>query len=178
VQSGGGCTVAIQSNFLSRDASWEDGSIGAIFGKCIVSLLRGQPTAGSDRVGEPQGITVLNKGFPDPMFGTAPYLLNFSIGPARVRNFHPLGTTGLSGEVMTEKATTTRPGTVQRIIKPPYSGQPEKAEIAVQGADDLYKEIRIENALIDKNGDEVSLKKGAHVEVKIEADPKETVPKQ
>jgi hypothetical protein len=78
---------------------------------------------------------------------------------------------------MTEKATTIRPGTVQRIIKPPYSGQPEKAEIAVQGADDLYKEIRIENALIDKNGDEVSLKKGAHVEVKIEADPKETVPK-
>ena len=79
---------------------------------------------------------------------------------------------------MTEKATTTRPGTVQRIIKPPFSGQPEKAEIAVQGADDLYKEIRIENARTDKNGDEVSLKKGAHVEVKIEADPKETVPKQ
>ena len=79
---------------------------------------------------------------------------------------------------MTEKASTTRPGTVQRIIKSAFSGQPEKAEIAVQGADDLYKEIRIENALVDKNGEEVTLKKGAQVEVTIEADPKETVPKQ
>jgi hypothetical protein len=79
---------------------------------------------------------------------------------------------------MTEKASTTRPGTVQRIIKAAYSGQPEKAEIAVHGADDLYKEIRIENALIDENGDEVTLKKGAQVEVKIEADPQETLPKQ
>jgi hypothetical protein len=57
-------------------------------------------------------------------------------------------------------------------------GQPEKAEIAVQGADDLYKEIRIENALVHESGQEVSLKKGAQVEVTIEADPKETVPKQ
>lgn len=79
---------------------------------------------------------------------------------------------------MTEKASTTRPGTVQRIIKSPFAGQPEKAEIAVHGADDLYKEIRIENALVDENGEEVTLKKGAQVEVKIEADPEETVPKQ
>ena len=79
---------------------------------------------------------------------------------------------------MAEKPSTTRPGTVQRIIKSPYSGAPEKAEIAVQGADDLYKEIRIENALVDENGEEVSLKKGAQVEVKIEADPQETVPKE
>ena len=79
---------------------------------------------------------------------------------------------------MTEKASTTRPGTVQRIIKSPYSGQPEKAEIAVHGADDLYKEIRIENALLDENGEEVTLKKGAQVEVKMEADPEETIPKQ
>ena len=79
---------------------------------------------------------------------------------------------------MTEKASTKRPGTVQRIIKSAYSGQPEKAEIAVHGADELYKEIRIENALIDENGDEVTLKKGAQVEVKIEADPQETLPKQ
>ena len=48
----------------------------------------------------------------------------------------------------------------------------------MQGADDLYKEIRIENALVNESGEEVSLKKGAQVEVTIEADPKETVPKQ
>jgi len=85
---------------------------------------------------------------------------------------------GVRRRFMTEKASSTRPGTVQRIIKSAYSGQPEKAEIAVRGADDLYKEIRIENALIDENGDEVTLKKGAQVEVKIEADPQETLPKQ
>ena len=79
---------------------------------------------------------------------------------------------------MTEKPRTSRPGTVQRIIKPAYSGQPEKAEIVVHGADDLYKEIRIENALVDENGDEATLKKGAQVEVKIEADPQETLPKR
>lgn len=79
---------------------------------------------------------------------------------------------------MAEKPSTTRPGTVQRIIKSPYSGAPEKAEIAIQGADDLYKEIRIDNALIDENGEEVSLKKGAQVEVKIEADPQQTEPKE
>jgi hypothetical protein len=79
---------------------------------------------------------------------------------------------------MAEKPSTTRPGTVQRIIKSPYSGAPEKAEIAIHGADDLYKERRIENALVDENGEEVSLKKGAQVEVKIEADPQETMPKE
>jgi len=79
---------------------------------------------------------------------------------------------------MSDKPSTTRPGTVQKIIKSPYAGAPEKAEIAVQGADDLYKEIRIENALFDENGEEVSLKKGAQVEVKIEANPEETIPKE
>jgi hypothetical protein len=91
---------------------------------------------------------------------------------------HNQRTASTPGEVMTEKASTTRPGTVQRIIKSSYSGQPEKAEIAVHGADDLYKEIRIDNALVDENGEEVTLKKGAQVEVKIEADADETVPKQ
>jgi len=85
---------------------------------------------------------------------------------------------GIQEMFMTKKASTTRPGTVQKIIKSAYTGQPEKAEIAVHGADDLYKEIRIENALVDGNGHEVTLKKGAQVEVKIEADPRETLPKQ
>jgi hypothetical protein len=79
---------------------------------------------------------------------------------------------------MSEKASMTRPGTVQKIIQPAYLGQPEKAEIAVHGADDLYKEIRVENALKDDDGEEVRLKKGAQVEVTIQADADETVPKQ
>ena len=46
----------------------------------------------------------------------------------------------------------------------------EKAEITVDGADELYREIRIENSFTDENGDEVPLRKGAQVDVTIEAD--------
>jgi len=77
---------------------------------------------------------------------------------------------------MTEKPSTTLAGTVEKIIQSPYPGEPEKAQIAVEGADDLYKEIRVENTLTTEDGDEVRLKKGAQVEVKIEADPEATIP--
>jgi len=46
----------------------------------------------------------------------------------------------------------------------------------VDGADPLYGEIRVENALVNENGEKVKLKVGAQVEVIIEADAKETVP--
>jgi len=75
-----------------------------------------------------------------------------------------------------EKSATTLPGTVQKIIHSPDPGIPEKAEIAVEGADDLYKEIRIENTLEDSKGVKVKLKPGAEVEVTVEADVKDTTP--
>ena len=75
---------------------------------------------------------------------------------------------------MTEKPSTTLTGTVEKIIPSPYEGEPEKAQIAVEGADDLYKEIRVENTLVTEDGEEVRLKKGAQVEVKIEAEPEAT----
>ena len=62
-------------------------------------------------------------------------------------------------------------GTVEKIIESPHPRVPEKAQIAVEGADELYQEIRIENALTDERGDEVRLKEGAHVEVTVEAEP-------
>jgi hypothetical protein len=74
----------------------------------------------------------------------------------------------------TEKASVTLPGTVEKIIKPVHPSLPEKAQIAVESADDLYREIRIDNALTDQNGEPVRLKKGAPVEVTVEADPKDT----
>jgi hypothetical protein len=40
-------------------------------------------------------------------------------------------------------------GTVQKVIKPIVPGQVEKAEIDVKGADPLYREIRIENVVVD-----------------------------
>ncbi len=77
-----------------------------------------------------------------------------------------------------EKAAVTLPGTVEKIIPPITPNQPEKAQIVVEGAEDLYKEIRVENILQDKSGNEVALKKGAKVDVTIEADPEDTKPKK
>jgi uncharacterized membrane protein len=75
-----------------------------------------------------------------------------------------------------EKPSITLPGTVEKIIKPPVPSMPEKAQITVEGADDLYKEIRVENTLTNEKGEEVKLKDGAKVEVTVEAGPEATVP--
>jgi hypothetical protein len=68
----------------------------------------------------------------------------------------------------------TLPGTVEKIIKPVDPSLPEKAQIDIHDADDLYKEIRIENKLTDEKGDEVQLKEGADVDVTVEAEPEAT----
>jgi hypothetical protein len=77
---------------------------------------------------------------------------------------------------MPKKPKTKKPGTVRKVIKPIVPSQPEKAEIEVHGADDLYKEIRIENKLEDSKGKKVKLKPNVPVEVTVEADKKDTVP--
>lgn len=79
---------------------------------------------------------------------------------------------------MNEKPSTTLPGTVEKIIKSPFPSEPERAQITVEGADHLYREIRVENTLTNENGDEVSLNPGAHVEVTLEADAKDTTLKK
>ena len=71
-----------------------------------------------------------------------------------------------------EQPSTIMPGTVDKIIPSPRPSQPEKAQIAVEGADHRYRDLRIENTLTDENGDDVRLKKGAHVEVTVTAEPK------
>jgi hypothetical protein len=70
---------------------------------------------------------------------------------------------------MNENPSTTLPATVEKIIKPLGPDDPEKAQISIEGADHLYREIRIENSLTDENGNEVRLKPGAEVEVTVEA---------
>jgi hypothetical protein len=79
---------------------------------------------------------------------------------------------------MAKKPKVVRPGRVQKIIPSTHPESPEKAEIAVEGADHLYREIRIENTLQDEKGQEVKLKEGAQVEVVVEADRDATVPKR
>jgi hypothetical protein len=71
---------------------------------------------------------------------------------------------------MPEKSNVTLPGKVEKIIESFNPEEPEKAQISVEGADELYKEIRIENSLIAENGDKVKLKEGADVDVTVEAD--------
>jgi hypothetical protein len=80
-------------------------------------------------------------------------------------------------EDATEKPSVTLPGKVDKIIPGVVSTMPDKAQIAVEGADHLYKEIRVENTLQDEHGKPVSLKAGAEVEVTIEAEKHATEPK-
>jgi predicted DNA-binding antitoxin AbrB/MazE fold protein len=77
-----------------------------------------------------------------------------------------------------DKPSTTLPGTVEKIIKPIDPRDPEKAQIDITGADDLYREIRIDNTLKDDKGEEVTLKEGARVDVTVEANKEDTAKKE
>jgi hypothetical protein len=68
-----------------------------------------------------------------------------------------------------ERPSTTMPGIVNKIIPSPQTSQPEKAQIAVDGTDQRYRNLRIENTLTDEHGDDVRLKKGAHVDITVTA---------
>jgi hypothetical protein len=63
------------------------------------------------------------------------------------------------------------------VIKPTLPSEPEKAQIGIEKADDLYREIRVENVLTDENGEKVGLKPGAEVDVIVEADTDATTKK-
>jgi hypothetical protein len=79
---------------------------------------------------------------------------------------------------LAQKPHTTVPAVVERIIRPrPHSGEPEKAQLEVKGADHYYRELRIENNLRDEKGRKVALKEGAEVELTVEADAKDTTPR-
>lgn len=78
---------------------------------------------------------------------------------------------------MSKKKRKHMRGTVKKIIKPSYSSGKEKAEIDIREADDLYREIRVDNELTDDKGGKASLKEGAEVDVVIEADSDATMKK-
>lgn len=68
-------------------------------------------------------------------------------------------------------------GTVEKVLKSSYPKQPEKAEIGIHEADDLYKEIRIDNIVHDDRGEEFQLKPGAKIDILLEADSDATMKK-
>jgi predicted DNA-binding antitoxin AbrB/MazE fold protein len=68
-------------------------------------------------------------------------------------------------------------GRVERVLKPLDPREPEKAQINIQEADNLYREVRVENSLTDEDGEKVRLKVGAEVDVVLEADSDATIRK-
>src|SRR5215471_16434505 len=66
-------------------------------------------------------------------------------------------------------------GSVQKIIPAAARSDAERAQIDIEGAEELYREIRIANTLEDQDGNEASLKEGAEVDVIVEADSNATV---
>jgi hypothetical protein len=76
---------------------------------------------------------------------------------------------------MNKKTSASLPGTVEKIIKSPLATAPDKAQIKVVEADNLYRAIRIDNSLTNENGEEVRLKLGAQVKITVEAKSVTTV---
>jgi hypothetical protein len=76
-----------------------------------------------------------------------------------------------------DQPSATVPGTVEKIIPPPRANLAEKAQIGIDGAEQRHRHLRIENTFTDENGDDVKLKKGAHVEVTVTAEPKTLHPR-
>ncbi len=68
---------------------------------------------------------------------------------------------------MTENPGATLHGTVEKIMKSANPGEPESAQIHIEGTDRLCQEIRIENKLIDENNEAVQLKPGAKVQLTV-----------
>jgi hypothetical protein len=65
--------------------------------------------------------------------------------------------------------SVTLPATVEKVL-PARDAEPEKIQISVDGCDELFSELRVENTLRNESGDSVTLKRGAHIEVTINAD--------
>jgi hypothetical protein len=79
---------------------------------------------------------------------------------------------------MNVKASAIMSGTVEKIVISPLPEEPNKAQIHIVGAEPLYREIRINNSLTNENGDKVSLKLGAQVEVSVETKAGSNIPNQ
>jgi hypothetical protein len=68
------------------------------------------------------------------------------------------------------KSAVKLSGIVEKVIPSPHPSDPERAQISIEQADDLYEEIRIVNKLTDESGSNVQLTPDEPVEVTIEAD--------
>lgn len=64
-------------------------------------------------------------------------------------------------------ASVTLRGCVEKIIPFSQNGHSDAVQIVIDGAESLYREIRIQNILQDGNGGAVALQPGLEVEITI-----------
>ena len=62
------------------------------------------------------------------------------------------------------------PAVVRRIVKPRYPAEREKVEIIFDAADELFRELRVENRFTGLDGGLVALRDGTQLEVTFEAE--------
>ena len=79
--------------------------------------------------------------------------------------------------MMSKRKRKRMRGRVQQVLEPISLRDLEKAEISIDEADELYREIRVENTLTDEHGETVRLKPGAEIDVVLEADTDATTKK-
>jgi len=75
------------------------------------------------------------------------------------------------------RASVTLIGYVDKLLPPVHPSLPERAQIVIQEADHMYREIRVENRLDGVKGKPCRLKVRAEVDVRIEADLKWAIAK-
>jgi len=78
---------------------------------------------------------------------------------------------------LTKKGWKLMPAFVNKVLKPFSSSGAEKIEISIPDADDLFREIRVENLLTDAKGNVLALQPGAHLDIRLEADKESLIPK-
>ena len=64
-------------------------------------------------------------------------------------------------------ASVTLRGSVARVIRSVSNNGSDSIEILIDGAETLYREIRISNLLKDLDGKDVTLQPGSEVEITI-----------
>src|ERR1700733_4309305 len=99
--------------------------------------------------------------------------LRKQMGKPRIARSAKIAELNLDATRTPERPSVTMPGTVDKIVSSSGPGQPEKAQIAVDGADRGYGGLRIENTLTDEHGDDAKLKAGDNVEVEVTAEAKD-----
>ena len=91
----------------------------------------------------------------------------------RMARFANIAELKLDTALVPVQANTTLAGAVGKIIRSASPSKPEKAQVAVDSCDRGYRDLPIENALADEQGDDGKLKKGAHVNLIVRENQRE-----